>query len=100
MGDVVFWGLEGFPGPGTIPDGKRSISVKGALGHAISLQVDGTVVAWGDNGGGQCNVPEGLIATAVGAGLYTSLAAVLPLPPPTSRRRRRAAWMNLERPLF
>jgi hypothetical protein len=33
------------------------VAVAGGGGHSLGLKADGTVVAWGSNGGGQCNVP-------------------------------------------
>lgn len=31
--------------------------ISGRKGHCLAIQADGTVVAWGDNGAGQCDVP-------------------------------------------
>jgi len=39
--------------------------------HSLGLKADGAIVAWGDNGYGQCNVPapnSGFIALAAGCG--------------------------------
>jgi hypothetical protein len=43
--------------------------------HSLAIRADGTVLAWGNNGNGQCNVPPGLSnAVAVSAGVYHSAA--------------------------
>ena len=43
--------------------------------HTVALKGDGTVVAWGYNGYGQCNVPPGLSGvTAIAAGGYHTAA--------------------------
>ena len=37
--------------------------------HSLGLKADGSIVAWGDNGYGQCNVPApnaGFVAVAGG----------------------------------
>ena len=40
----------------------------------LALKGDGSLIAWGDNDFGQCNVPAGNNYVAVGAGLYHGLA--------------------------
>lgn len=41
--------------------------------HSLALKLDGTVVAWGDNTGGQCSVPTGLndVVAISAAGNYS-----------------------------
>lgn len=47
----------------------------GSYGHALGLKADATVIAWGENNWGQCNVPLGLDkVVAVAAGGMHSLA--------------------------
>lgn len=49
--------------------------ISGRKGHCLAIQADGTVVAWGDNGAGQCDVPADLAEViAVSAGGTHSLA--------------------------
>ena len=49
--------------------------MSGGIYHSIALKSDGTVVAWGDNSFGQCNVPSGLTGvTAIYAGGNHNLA--------------------------
>lgn len=54
--------------------GVKSIST--GRTHILALKEDGTVVAWGENNFGQCNVPVKFIknVTAVSAGGYMSMA--------------------------
>jgi PKD repeat protein len=42
--------------------------------HSIALRADGTIVAWGDNGYGQCNVPAGNGYGVIAAGSLHNLA--------------------------
>ncbi|MHB1307241.1 MAG: immunoglobulin domain-containing protein [Limisphaerales bacterium] len=53
----------------------RAVAVAFGSEHALALRDDGTVFAWGYNGAGQANVPEGLHdIIAVAAGLGHSVA--------------------------
>jgi hypothetical protein len=58
-GSIVAWGGDGgvhdVPAPNT---GFRAVSTRAS--HGLALRRDGTLVAWGDNSHGQCNVPQGL----------------------------------------
>jgi alpha-tubulin suppressor-like RCC1 family protein len=56
---LQFWGDT--PSPTDVPSEPEGlISIAAGGYHALALRKDGTVVAWGDNGYGQCNVPRGL----------------------------------------
>jgi alpha-tubulin suppressor-like RCC1 family protein len=51
------------------------VAVSQGTQHSLALKADGTVVAWGNNGYGQINVPIGLSnVLAIAAGGYHSLA--------------------------
>lgn len=57
------------------PDLSNIVAIAGGWRHAIALQSNGTVVAWGDNDYGQATVPPGLDnVIAVAAGEAHSLA--------------------------
>jgi len=68
---VVEWGdSQGAPSSLT-----RVSAVAAGWGHSLALKNNGSVVAWGSNGGGQTAVPAGLTGVkAIGAGSYFSLA--------------------------
>ena len=57
----------------SLPAGTAYVAIAAGDGHALALKRDGTVVAWGQNDNGQCNVPPGSYA-AIGAGANFSLA--------------------------
>jgi alpha-tubulin suppressor-like RCC1 family protein len=51
------------------------IAISAGRNHNLALKSDGTVVAWGDNGHGQSDVPANLTnVVAISAGLFHSLA--------------------------
>ncbi len=55
--------------------GTRVVKIATGTGHSLALKSDGTVVAWGDNGYGQTNVPVGLQdVVSIAAGAIHSLA--------------------------
>jgi len=57
-----------------VPEGTVGIQIASGYYHGLSLQTDGSIVAWGGNTEGQCNVPDGLVATQVACGGLHSLA--------------------------
>src|SRR6185295_11666866 len=63
---VVAWGYY----PPVVPPGLTNVvAVAAGLDHSLALQLNGTVVAWGDYGVGQTNVPPGLAnVVAIAAG--------------------------------
>jgi hypothetical protein len=77
-GTVVAWGYDGGTGVTNVPAGLSNV-VAIAAGYlhnlAVTTNSNGTVVAWGANGDGQCSVPAGLSNVVdVAAGAYHSLA--------------------------
>lgn len=72
-GAVWVWGIFVPVPPAAINHDFRAIAA-GAY-HGVGLRRDGTVVCWGDNTHGQCNLPPGLTdVVAISAGAYHSLA--------------------------
>ena len=72
--DVVSWGIQTFD-QGDLRE--RYVQVAAGRFHNVALLNNGTVVAWGDNGYGQCSVPPGLAGvTQVAAGGILNLALV------------------------
>ena len=58
-----------------LPDLTNVVAIAAGSAHSLALRSDGTVVAWGDDGDGQANVPFGLNnVVAVAAGGFNSLA--------------------------
>ena len=52
----------------------NAVAIAAGAWHNLALKIDGTVVGWGENYDGQCNVPASLTAAAIAAGGYHSLA--------------------------
>lgn len=70
-GPLVSWG----GGQQGLPSGLGEVTaISSSLDHSLALLSDGSVVAWGNNFDGQCNVPSGLQAKAVAAGAFFSAA--------------------------
>ena len=81
------------PGAGIPENLTGVVALSGSGAHNLALKSDGTVVAWGDNSNGQCNVPEGLTdVIRVDAGIRTSLAL--------KRDGTVTAWGNLQPKLY
>ena len=62
--------------PNKLPPGIANvIGIAAGMAHNLALKADGTVIAWGYNYFGQCNVPAGLTnVVAIKAGANFSLA--------------------------
>jgi hypothetical protein len=67
------WGLDHNGQVTHLPAGNDYIAVAAGDAHGLALRADGTVVAWGRNNDGECNVPAGTYK-AIGAGASFSLA--------------------------
>ncbi len=65
-GAIVGWGGQVVVPPSALTD---LVAVAAGAGHSLGLKADGSVVAWGNNSEGECNVPapnSGFIAVAGG----------------------------------
>ncbi len=72
-GSLRFWGQD-FGPPPTFTLDSRYVAVAAGSYHSMALDADGMVVAWGENGSGQCDVPDERDIVAIAAGFYHSLA--------------------------
>ncbi|MGE5294994.1 MAG: hypothetical protein ACM3VT_09205 [Solirubrobacterales bacterium] len=72
-GELRAWGLDRDGQVSNVPTGSDFVAVAAGDAHGLALKSDGTVVAWGQNDDGECNVPEGTYK-AIGAGADFSLA--------------------------
>lgn len=72
-GQLRAWGSDSDGQVARLPAGNTYIGVAAGDAHGLALRADGTVVAWGQNDSGQCNVPSGTYR-AVAAGADFSLA--------------------------
>jgi len=95
-GSVVAWGNNGWGecDVPALPSGLSYVEVtasvftyfgqkSGSGGHSVARRSDGSVVAWGDNSQGQCNVPalpSGFSYTQIAAGWAHNVARYGPLP--------------------
>ena len=70
-GTIVGWGEQVVVEPSDLSD---LVAVAGGGGHSLGLKSDGTIVAWGYNDSGQCDVPvPNADFVAVAGGRYHSL---------------------------
>lgn len=54
---------------------KKVITISAGDFHTVALKKDGTVVTWGNNWSGQCNVLKGLKdVIAISAGMFHTVA--------------------------
>ena len=71
-GCAAGWGMISMP---LVRPGARFAAVAGGDLHSLAVTADGTVVAWGYDSSGQCNVPAGLAGVvALAGGFEHSLA--------------------------
>ena len=71
QGEIIGWGLGVVVGQEAL---SGLMEVTAGTIHGLGLKADGSVVAWGDNEGGQCNLPvPNTDFTAVAAGRSHSL---------------------------
>lgn len=71
--DLIQSGPPRVPPPPTAASGV--VAIAAGLSHGIALKEDGTVVAWGSNEAGQCNVPADLSrVVAIAAGNHHNVA--------------------------
>lgn len=72
---VAYWSFDDGPGPGISALTSGAAKVAAGDDHSLALRSDGTVVAWGVNNLGQCEVPAGLHEVVdIAAGYRHSLA--------------------------
>jgi len=70
QGSVVGWGHQVVRPQEEMSD---LTAVGAGLAHSLGLRADGSIVAWGRNETGECNVPEpntGFVAVAAGGGVH------------------------------
>ncbi len=70
--ELLAWGSDSAKQITALPTGTNYVAIAAGDAHGLALTTDGTVVAWGHNGHGQCNVPNGTFK-AIGAGALFSL---------------------------
>lgn len=70
--NLLAWGSNSADQVTDLPTEADYVAVAAGDAHGLALTSDGSVVAWGHNGHGQCDVPEGTF-TAIGAGALFSL---------------------------
>jgi alpha-tubulin suppressor-like RCC1 family protein len=72
-GQLRAWGADSDGQISRLPTENTYIAVAAGDAHGLALRADGTIMAWGQNDSGQCNVPAGTYR-AVAAGADFSLA--------------------------
>ena len=72
-GQLVAWGSDSAGQVSDVPVGADYVAIAAGDAFGLALTSDGSVVAWGQNGHGQCDVPAG-VYKAIGAGARFGLA--------------------------
>jgi|GEM_PF-329211 len=72
-GQLRAWGSDRDGQVTGVPAGTDYVAVAAGDAHGLALRSDGTIVAWGQNDNGECDVPAGTYK-AIGAGADFSLA--------------------------
>ncbi len=65
---IIAWGRDDYGQVSDVPDGNEFIAVAAGKRHCLALKSDGSLVGWGYNNHGECNVPDGTDFTAIAAG--------------------------------
>src|SRR6266404_2523922 len=73
IGSVTAWGVEVMP---LVDPGARFVGMAGGYWHSMAIQSGGTLIVWGLNLYGECNLPGGLAAVAAVAGGWEHTVAV------------------------
>jgi hypothetical protein len=72
---IIAWGEHDNYGQiSNAPDGNEFIAVAAGNWHCIAMRSDGSLVGWGYNAHGECDVPEGNDFVDISAGHYHSIA--------------------------
>ncbi|GAJ14197.1 unnamed protein product, partial [marine sediment metagenome] len=71
---IITWGRDDYGQITDAPDENDFVAIAAGKRHCLALKSDGSLVAWGYNTHGECNVPDGTDFTAITAGIYHSIA--------------------------
>ena len=73
-GEIVAWGEDDYNQVSDTPTESGFSAIAAAEWHSLALKSDGSIVAWGKNEEGECDVPGGNDFVHISAGVYDSLA--------------------------
>ena len=71
---IIAWGQDNQGQVSGVPQGNDFIDVAAGKYHGLAIRSSGSLVAWGSNSYGQCDVPEGTDYVAIAGGSQHSLA--------------------------
>ncbi len=72
--EIEGWGRDNYGQITDIPDGSDFVSIASGGDHSVAIRQDGSLVAWGYNVYGECNVPAGFDYVKVSVGRNHSIA--------------------------
>jgi|GEM_PF-2894239 len=72
--EIVGWGRDNYGQITDIPEGSDFVSIASGGDHSVAIRQDGSLVAWGYNVYGECNVPAGFDFVKVSVGRNHSIA--------------------------